>query len=136
MRSVKLLRKISLTFGKCKSFFPQKKCLTMEPQKLFNAKKIHFHEPQNFLPQTLSSFKVHCMIKLPSGQLNGNLTLILIYAHIALNQISSFLHQFYPGDLAGCSKGEVNVVENIQIRLQKMKESLAMASFYCLLRKI
>ena len=34
------------------------------------------------------------------------------------------------------SKGEVNVVEITQIRLQKMKKNVAMASFYCLVSKI
>ena len=31
-----------------------------------------------------------------------------------------------------CSKGEVNVVEITQIRLQKMKKNVTRASFYCL----
>ena len=34
------------------------------------------------------------------------------------------------------SKDEVNVVENTQIRLQKMKKNIAMTSFYCLVSKI
>ena len=34
------------------------------------------------------------------------------------------------------SKGDVNVVEITQIRPQKMKKNVAMASFYCLVSKI
>ena len=34
------------------------------------------------------------------------------------------------------SQGEVNVVENTQMRLHKMKKNVAMASFYCLVGKI
>ena len=34
------------------------------------------------------------------------------------------------------SQGEVNVVENTQMRLHKMKKNVAIASFYCLVSKI
>ena len=34
------------------------------------------------------------------------------------------------------SKGEVNVVEITQIRLQKMKENVAFANFYCFVSEI
>ena len=34
------------------------------------------------------------------------------------------------------SKDEVNVVEIIQIRLQKLKKNVVMTSFYCLVSKI